>query len=264
MVSWTEFEKLSGSQRYNFEMLCRALIRLHYGRYGHFAALAYQPGIEFHLQLRTNCALGGPGRWFGWQCRWYDLSSGKALGKSRRNKIEDALAKTAKVLPGLTDWVLWTRHPLTKADQKWYYALKANMRLDLWTSADAETLLSGDAEILRRTYFGELLLTPHALKQQHESSVAPISKRWLPEVHQTVDAERTLRRMLGEAASWDDMATVARHLLAGIGVINKEPRALAGPLSTSTPAFTQAARTLAEKLQDIHGFLGKGDLELLR
>ena len=135
MVNWTEFEKLPGSPQHNFEILCRALIRLHYGRYGQFAALANQPGVEFHLQLDENCPLGAPGRWFGWQCRWYSIPSGKALTTSRRKKIGDALAKTAKVLPGLTDWVLWTRHPLTKADQNWFHALKTKMRLHLWTSA---------------------------------------------------------------------------------------------------------------------------------
>lgn len=263
MVSWTEFEKLPRSPQHNFENLCRSLIRLHYGRYGQFAALANQPGVEFHLQLHANCALGAPGRWYGWQCRWYALPSGKALGKTRRKKIEDALAKTAKVLPDLTDWVLWTRHPLTKADQSWFYALKTKMQLHLRTSAEAETLLSGDAEILRRTYFGGLLFTPTELVQQHELSVARVRKRWLPEAHQTVEAERTLRRMLGEAASWDDIGIVARRLLAAIAVINKEPRALTGPLSSLTSAFTKAARILAEIMQDVHRLLGNGNLELL-
>src|SRR6185369_3904643 len=168
------FEQLPGSAQHNFEILCRALIRLHYGKNGQFAALANQPGVEFHLRLDTDCALGSSGRWLGWQCRWYDLPSGKALGTTRRKKIEEALAKTAKALPELTDWILWTRHPLTKADQKWFYAFKTKMRLHLWTSADAETLLSGDAEILRRTYFGELLFTPTSLAALHEVSVAPI------------------------------------------------------------------------------------------
>lgn len=264
MVNWTEFKKLAGSAEHNFEILCRALIRLHYGRYGQFAALANQPGVEFHLRLHTDCALGAPGRWFGWQCRWYDLPRGKALGNSRRKKIEDSLTKTTKVLPDLTDWVLWTRYPLTKADQKWFYALKTKMRLDLWTSDDAETLLSGDAAILRQTYFGELLFTPTALSQQHELSIAPIRKRWLPEAHQIVDAERTLRRMLGEAASWDDITVVARRLIKAVAVINKEPQALAGPFSSSTPVFIKAAQNLAETMQDVHRLLGNGDLEFLR
>ncbi len=264
MISWIEFEKLPGSAQNNFEFLCRALIDLHYRRYGQFAALANQPGVEFHLLLHTDCALGAAGQWFGWQCRWYDLPSGKALGKTRRKKIEDALAKTAKALPGLTDWVLWTRRLLTKADQSWFYALKTKMRLHLWTSADAETLLCGEAEILRKTYFGELLLTPIALKQQHELSVARVRKRWLPEVHQTVDAERTLRRMLGEAASWDELTIVARRLRAAIEVIDKEPRALAGPLFPSTPVLTEAARSFTETMQNVHRLLRNGDFELLR
>jgi hypothetical protein len=264
MVSWTEFNKLPGSAQQNFEMLCRSLIRLHYGRHGKFVALANQPGVEFHLHLHEECALGAPSQWFGWQCRWYDLPGGKPLGTTRRNKIEDALAKTAKVLPGLTDWVLWTRHSLTKGDQSWFYALKTRMRLHLWTSTEAETLLSGEAEILRKTYFGELLFTPVALNQQHELSSARIHHRWLPEVHQTVDAERTLRRMLGEAASWDALMVVARRLRAAVEVIDNEPLALAGALSFSTPVLTETARSFAETMQTVHQFLRNGDFELLR
>src|SRR5881394_4120469 len=151
MVNWSEFEKLPGGQEHNCEILCRSLMRLHYGRFGQFAALANQPGVEFHLQLHSDCTLGSKDEWFGWQCRWYGLATGRALGTTRRKKIAQALAKTAKVLPGLTDWVLWTRHPLTKGDQKWFYALRTTMRLHLWTADDVETYLSGDAEILRRT-----------------------------------------------------------------------------------------------------------------
>lgn len=109
MVSWSGFEKLTGSQEHNFETLCRSLMRLHYARFGQFAALANQPGVEFHIRLHSNCALGSTGDWFGWQCRWYDLPKGRALGTARRTKIAQAPAKTVKALPDLTDWVLWTR-----------------------------------------------------------------------------------------------------------------------------------------------------------
>jgi hypothetical protein len=212
VISWTEFAKLPGSAQHNFEILCRALIRLHYDRYGQFLALANQPGVEFHLRLQDACGVGTAGRWLGWQCRWYDLPRGASLGKTRRRQIEDALAKTAKFLPDLTDWILWTRYPLTKGDQDWFYALKTSMRLALWTAEDVESHLSGDAEILRRTFFGELLLMPNTLKQQHDLSVSQIRKRWLPEAHQIVDAERSLRRMLGERASWDDLLIISRRL----------------------------------------------------
>jgi hypothetical protein len=263
MISWTEFEKLPGSAQYNFEILCRALIRLHYGRHGQFAALANQPGVEFHLLLHENCTLGARGEWFGWQCRWYDLPRGTALGATRRKQIEDALAKSAKFLPNLTDWILWTRYPLSKTDQNWFYALKASIRLHLWTSVDAETLLSGDAEILRKTYFGELLLTPSALTRQHELSVSHIQNRWLPEAHQTVDAERTLRRMLREAASWDDLAIIANRLISAIEVIHNDACAVAAPFSSLTPRFIAAARFLAETMHEAHRSLDKGDLEVL-
>jgi hypothetical protein len=268
MINWSDFQKLPGSAENNFEFLCRALIRLHYGKCGQFAALANQPGVEFHLHLDDACDLGAAGRWLGWQCRWYDLPSGRALGNTRRKKVEDAVVKSTKALPGLTDWVLWTRNPLTKGDQTWFYGLKkklkSKLKFDLWNSTDAERLLSGDAEILRKTYFGELLLTPAILAELHNKSVAPIRTRWLPEAHQSVDAERTIRRMLGEAASWDELTNVAKRLLSAVACIQKEPLALAGKLSSLTPPFIKAACELAGNLQDVHKLLGSGDLELLR
>src|SRR5437867_4239647 len=96
-VNWDVFGHLPGSAQRNFELLCRALIRRNFGRFGQFAALANQPGVEFHLKLDTPCALGDVGRWFGWQCRWYDLPSGKALGPTRRKKIEKALSTSERV-----------------------------------------------------------------------------------------------------------------------------------------------------------------------
>jgi hypothetical protein len=110
-----------------------------------------------------------------------------------------------------------TFHQLAKSDQDWFFGLKAKLslkaRLELWFSDDIETMLVGDAEILRKTYFGDLLLLPAELSRQHELSVAPIRARWFPEVHQTVEAERTVRRMLGEAASWNELAAISRRLL---------------------------------------------------
>lgn len=268
MVNWTQFEQLPGSSQFNFELLCRALIRTHYSKHGQFAALANQPGVEFHLRLDESCALGAADRWLGWQCRWFDLPSGRALGNVRRKKIEDAVAKSARALPGLTDWILWTRHPLTKGDQTWFYGLKkklnSKMKFDLWISSDAERLLSGDAEILRKTYFGELLLTPALLSELHKRSVEPIRMRWLPEAHQIVDAERTIRRMLGEAASWDELTDVAKRLLNAVAFIQKEPLSSVGNLSSLTPLFISVACEIAETMQDVHRLLGSGDLELLR
>ena len=83
-LNWSVFENLPGDVRYNFEMLCRALVKRHYGRYGQFIARANQPGVEFHLILREDCSLGKAGHWLGWQCRWYDLPGGRALGATSR------------------------------------------------------------------------------------------------------------------------------------------------------------------------------------
>ena len=264
LVNWAKFEQLPGSAQYNFEMLCRSLIRRHYGRHGQFRALANQPGVEFHLKLHTVCMLGDQGRWFGWQCRWYGLPSGRSLGTTRRKKIAEALRTTKRELPGVTDWVLWTRHLLTKSDQKWFYGLKTPMRLHLWTSAEVEEHLSGDAEILRVTYFGELLLTPDSLVNLHQVAVAPIRRRWQPEVHQTVDAERALRQMLAETKTWDDLRKLADQIEAETATIGSDVRDLGNSLADAIAEIASLARTIATALADAHTVLDRGDLDLLR
>ncbi len=215
-VNWDLFEDLPGAANINFEMLCRALIRRHYGRYGQFAALASQPGVEFHLKLEIACSLGDPGQWYGWQCRWYDLPAGRALGSSRRHKIKEAITTTEKELPELTHWVLWTMRPLSRGDQKWFYSIMTHMKLRLWTSAEVDEHLSGEAEILRSTYFGQLVLTPESLEHLHRERVAPIRERWHPEVHQTIDAERVLRRMLVQTETWNDLQKLANFIKADV------------------------------------------------
>lgn len=213
MVNWNTFENLPGSQDYNFEILSRSLIWLAYSRYGHFRAQLNQPGVEFDLKLDTDCSLGNQGRHFGWQCRWYTISSGTSIGKTRRNKIKESLEKTIEVIPGLTDWVLWTRHTLTKGDQEWFYSLNDKIKLHLWSTYESETLLNTEAEQLKQTYFGELILSPEYLAEMHSQSVAPIKKRWFPEVHQELDAERSILRMLGRATAWEELTQIAENII---------------------------------------------------
>jgi hypothetical protein len=70
-LDWTRFYSLPGDKTRNFENLCRSIVRLQYGRFGVFKALANQPGVEFHIKLTESCQLGDPSRWFGWQCKLY-------------------------------------------------------------------------------------------------------------------------------------------------------------------------------------------------
>ncbi len=263
-VNWDAFERLPGGANSNFEMMCRRLIRRHYGQYGDFAALVQQPGVEFHLKVHTSCALGDPGRWYGWQCRWYDLPSGRALGTRRRQKIAEAIATTERELPNLTDWVLWTRRSLTKGDQEWFRELETHMRLHLWTAAEVEEYLSGPAEILRGTYFDELVLTPDALADLHERAVAPIRQRWQPKVHQSVDAERALRRILGETDTWGDLQELADQLEADATAVEGDLSDLTGPFIDATAALVERARAVSAGLKDAHTALDRGDLDLLR
>ena len=131
-LNWNAFTSLPGSTEKNFELLCRGIVRQNFGSYGVFRALANQPGIEFHLKLDQRCdALGDPGRWWGWQCKWYDLPANGVLGATRRKDIEEGIRKAETHVAGLTDWVLWTRRTLTKDDQQWFSGLSSKIKLHL-------------------------------------------------------------------------------------------------------------------------------------
>ncbi len=263
-LNWDAFALLPGSADANFEMLCRALVRRHYARFGIFAALANQPGVEFHLRLTSDCSLGKSGRWFGWQCRWYDLPAAKPLGAARKKKIEDAVTLSEKVLPDLTDWVLWTRRTLTKEDQNWFYALTTNLTLHLWTADEVEAHLSGEAAIFRGTYFGELVLTPDALDALHQHAIAPMRQRWKQDLHQSVEAEREIRRLLGESGSWNVLEKTAEQLAVDADRIQSDRGSLEEPLSDSVAEVVQLARYVSSSLKASFAALEEGDFDALR
>jgi len=264
LLNWGAFEGLPGSAQVNFEMLCRALIRRHYGRHGRFAARVNQPGVEFHLKLSEPCSLGDAGHWFGWQCRWYELSGKAALGSARRKKIEEAIATSEKELPGLTHWVLWTRRPLTKADQDWYFGLPSRMHLQLWTASEVDEHLAGDGEILRGAYFGDLVLTDESLAGLHAVAISPVKRRWHPELHQTVDAERGVRRALAETGIWHDLAALASVLKIEAGVMRAQSDGLPDTLADGLNQTATAAHAMSVVLMDTHLALRRGDLDLVR
>lgn len=263
-LNWDIFTTLPGSAERNFELLCRGIVRQNFGSYGVFRALANQPGVEFHLKVDKRCdALGDPGRWWGWQCKWYDLAANGALGVRRRTEIEEGLRKTEKHLPDLSDWVLWTRRTLSKGDQEWFHALSSKPTLHLWTGDEVDSNLAGQAAVLRSTYFGELVLTPDIMRERHEQAVAPIRARWQPNVHHVGGAERDLRRMLGEAASWDVLRALAADLRGNAQALDGAP-SVPSPLAQLVTDIVAASRQSADILDRIRNAIGSGDLDLLR
>lgn len=263
-LNWGAFANLPGSAETNFELLCRGIVRHNYGSYGVLRALANQPGVEFHLRLdRRSDALGDPGRWWGWQCKWYDLPANGALGSTRRAKIEEGLRKTEAHVSGITDWVLWTRQTLTKDDQSWFNALSSTMTLHLWTAAEVDNLLVGQASVFRSTYFGDLVLTLDFLRERHKQSIAPIRARWQPQVHHVVDAERSLRRMLGESDSWDALRALAADMRSQVHAAQSAP-VVPSPLAPIVSCVVQMATLFADALDRVADAVRDGDIDLLR
>ena len=260
-MNWDKFAGLPGAANENFEALCRALMRSHYGRFGEFGALAQQPGVEFHINFERECDLGGSDRWFGWQCRWYDIQRGRAIGTNRRNKILEALDRTKEHLPNLTDWVLWTKHPLTKRDQKWFRSIKTGMRLHLWADNEVEQYLNGPGEMFRRTYFGDLSITPDDLSELHRMSTARVAQRWLPKLHQTVNAEREINRKLGRLSAWAELSALADRIDGKLVFRASFEDDVPASLRDALMRTFELARACKSTLGEVSAALDTGELE---
>ncbi|MFK1566683.1 hypothetical protein ACIUX1_29275 [Pseudomonas aeruginosa] len=264
-VNWDVFSELPGAADENFEKLCRSLVRRHYGRFGRFKQLANQPGVEFHLQLTESCDLGAPPRWIGWQCKWYELANGQDLGAARKKKIIEGMEKTRTHVPGVTDWKLWTHHTLTKGDQEWFFALENDrfpaLKLELLTATDIEDLLVGPGALLRETYFGELVLTPELLAEQHRLAAAPFRRRYQQEVHVVVGAEEKVLRYLGGQGAWDSLEKLSSALKTNCTGIASLTGQLKAELKAEVDSLLARATGLACLLGDLHTALGKGDFD---
>ena len=267
-ANWDVFSELPGAADENFEKLCRSLVRRHYGHHGRFKQLANQPGVEFHLQLTESCDLGAPPRWIGWQCKWYELANGQDLGATRKQKIIEGMEKTRKHVPGVTDWKLWTHHTLTKGDQEWFFALEKDrfpeLKLELLTATDIEDLLVGPGALLRETYFGELVLTPALLAEQHRLAAAPFKRRYQQEVHVVVGAEQRVLRNLGGQGAWGSLEKLSSALKTNCTDIASLTGQLKAELKAEVDSLLARAVGLADLLGDLHTALGKGDFDALQ
>lgn len=264
-LDWNKFEVLAGSRSQNFENLSRGLMRLHFEGYGEFRALKNQPGVEFHLKLAQECAtLGSPPRWWGWQCKYYELTAAGDLRSASRTKIEESLRKTEKYLPEITDWVLWTPYTLSKKDQDWFYELGTKMDLHLWAVEEVDTYLGGPGTILRSTYFGELVATVDELALRHREAIQPIKKKWFEPVHQVTESERSLRRMLGEPGSWSHLIETGQRLKAAAETITDFTSSTSSFPKEMVEKFVQSCETFAEMLLNFHEVLADGDLEIIQ
>ena len=261
ILNWELFEALPGAATTNWERLCGAVIRRNFGSLGTLRAIAQQPGIEFHLHLEQKSnTLGTPGQCWGWQCRWYGIPAGHQIGTNRRAQIVEAIRKTEEHVPGVTDWVLWTRRPLTPTDQNWFYGIESSMRLHLWTEDDLDAHLVGDAEILRRTYFGDLILTPDKLRDLRARSIAPIRARWIPEVHIEVEAEREIRKVLGDPECWPQIGEQVKHLAASIEELTGASGRIQANFRDDMLALVADLKNLQETLKTIACTIAERDL----
>lgn len=262
-LNWIKFSELSGDPTKNWELLCRELVRRNYSRYGSFRSQNQQPGIEFQLDIELPSELGDASRHFGWQSRWYEIQPGRQIGKTRRKKIVDAIRKTEKHFPEITDWVLWTKNPLTPTDQEWFYEISTErLKLHLWTREEVKGLMTGDATVLRQTFFGDLILTAGKLRDLHETAVAPIKKRWDPQLHIEVATERQIKSVLVTKGTWPLVSELSEVLFARVESLASDAAGLDAPQLEILQSLCATLRRQAEQLQMLNVAIEGGSLNL--
>ena len=118
--------------------------------------------------------------------------------------------------------------------------------------------------MLRNTYFGDLIVSPEELKLRHHQSIQPIQERWFEPVHQSTEAERMLRRMLGEPGSWNHLTEVGKRLQAAAKTILDFSNSADGFPAELVSKFIESCGVLADVLLNFHHILADGDLELVQ
>ncbi|UQN10662.1 hypothetical protein [Deinococcus sp. QL22] len=137
------------------------------------------------------------------------------------------------------------------------------MKLLSWTIAEVDEYLNGQAAILRETYFGELILTPGILHELHGRALAPVQKRWQPEVHQIMNAERALRAALANSESWSEIHEVLVQLAKEIAFLEANRQSAPPTYSVPLEQFITEASQVAASTEEVMTLLMEGALDPL-
>lgn len=222
---------LPGAVQRNFEVLTRAIVSRRYGALGALRERRQQPGVEFYVNVERSGDLGESGRVWGWSCKWFELSSAHKFSASQRDQISDALEKAVKDVKGLTDFVLCLPQRPTKQDCDWIYGIGSPhaVTVHLWAEENFEEQLAG-CEVLRSTFFGELILTADLLAEAHNRSVAPVQARWVAPVHTANSVEHLLDQALLRPQAFDPVSEQADTLAARIAELTADLAGIQGAI----------------------------------
>lgn len=252
-LAWESFESLEGSPERNLELLWRGIVQRHWSRYGVLRSRRNQPGVEFHLELHTDCSLGIAGRWFGWQCRWYELKTDNGFRASQKTSIEDAIRKTRQYVSGISDFVLCLRELPSSSDIEWFNAFaEEDFNVHLWADEQLDAWLQGDAENLRKAFFGELILSSESLRTGRERSLEPVRDRWMPDLNVSTDTEELLNAALLRPGTLGGLPKVGELLASRAQHVRElQGEVPEGELTQDLESVTAEVEALSEKVLEI-------------
>lgn len=257
-LDWDRFKNLDGSDEDNFELLCRGIVRAHSASKGTFRSRANQPGVEFHVKYDTETLFASAGSHVGWQCKWFDTQGTSDLLASQKQQILSSIEKTQKHVKGITDWVLWTRYPLTNKDQKWIDTLDPGFAIELWTGDELDNYLCGPASLLRETFFEDLILDQNILAERHALDVAQIRSKWLHDAHQRTDPERVLDACLLRAEEWGDFKRVVDDAAIDLELLESSADTLTDPLKDHCTEALSFFKPFLSFTTSLYGYLTDG------
>ena len=95
----------------------------------------------------------------------------------------------------------------------------------------------------------------------HESFVASIRSRWIPEVHQTVNAEREIHRVLGAAEAWSGFSEIAKRIASDVSAFRNGTTELPAGLKHAAHDLVSMAKTQQDLLVKVQEALRAGNYE---
>jgi len=225
-IDWTRLVPDPRGSWRSFEGFCYQLVRLAYERFGSISYPPQAPGIEFYLELNSDCDLGRAGQLIGWQAKffWPNPPSASVL----RQQIAESFRTSLANFPSISKWVLCTPKKLSQSNSQWLIQLAANegKSVDVvsWSEHDYIHLLARigqDASGLRHLYFGTVDLTPNSFAEMVQDSLAAIKEKYIPEVHTPCGGDKAIHAVLGDSWLLNELADI-RNTLGALELANRQ------------------------------------------
>lgn len=269
--NWSNLKSHLGSQDRSFEELSKQLFRKEYSKHGIFREIGIpgqgQDGIEAVIVQENGDEIGIQAKWF---------YPGTVKQSNRKNQIEESLKKASQ-RSHLKKWILCSPLGFDNADWTWWNSLKqkySNLTIeDPWLSSNLVGKLANAENFgLRSWFFGDLEFNHQWFEVKVKSKIECISRKYLPALHVSGDADDTVQIILGNQPLIDRLNKACESLLekpkkfeeiqGGLkdGVKHKLALSLADELDRSLKSALRDIKKYRKELKSVIKLASSGNL----